>query len=360
MAPYTPGRPIEEVQRELGLSEVIKLASNENPIGASPDAIAAAQRACLTGHLYPDAASFQLKEALSSHLGLPPNQILVGSGSDQLISLISEIYLGSPDDEIVMGEPSFVRYESAAKLVPCKVIKVEVTENLELDLDQMVERFSPRTKIVWLANPNNPTGTIFRKAALDRLLEHLPIGATVVLDEAYHEFAEHVAEYPKGLDYVRSGAPVICLRTFSKAYGLAGFRVGYGYAASSVVDAINRIREPFNVSSISQAAAVAALGDIDHLVRSVRHNASMLERLARSLEAVGAKPYASFANFILADVGMSGDTVFQALLREGVIVRSGGVLGLPNAIRVSVGTESEMGRFDEALKKVMSDLRASV
>lgn len=293
MTPYSPGRPIEQVQRELGLDHVVKLASNENPLGPSPLAIRAAQAAAETMHLYPDAAAYELRRAVATHHGVEENQVMLGNGSDELIHMLGLLYLSSPEDEIIVGKPSFVRYNAAGYLAPCRVVEVPVNDQLELDLDQMVRHFSDKTRLVWLANPNNPTGTAFSCAALDRMLAELPSGATVVLDEAYFEFARDYPDYPNSVDYVKTGKSVIGLRTFSKAHGLAGLRVGYGFASSAVVDAFHRAREPFNVNSVAQAAAIAALADSAHLERSVRHNSAMIEALSQAFLAVGARPYPS-------------------------------------------------------------------
>lgn len=355
MTPYSPGRPIEQVQRELGLNHVVKLASNENPLGPSPMALKAVREAAESMHLYPDAAAHRLTLAIAEKFGVEPNQVMLGNGSDELIHMIGLLTLGEPSDEIIVGKPSFVRYNAAGYLAPCQVIEVPVNAQLELDLDQMVERLTPHTKLVWLANPNNPTGTVFSKGTLDRLLEKLPSGARVVLDEAYFEFAAGMDAYPNSVDYVKAGAPVIGLRTFSKAYGLAGIRVGYGFASAEIIDGFHRAREPFNVNSLAQAAAISALQDDAHLARSVQHNEAMLQAISEAFREVGAAPYPSCANFVLADMGEPAEPIFEALLRKGVIVRSGKPLGLPNFLRVSVGTEDEIRQFRSALHQVVKE-----
>ncbi|MBS1704313.1 MAG: histidinol-phosphate transaminase [Armatimonadetes bacterium] len=354
MQPYSPGKPIDEVKRELGLTDVVKLASNENPLGPSPKAVEAVKRAAEEMHLYPDAGAYQLKERLSQHLDLPPEQIMVGNGSDELIHMLGSIFLSGPEDNIVVGDPSFVRYDAAAQLSDSQLIKVPVTSNLKLDLSAMAKAATEHTKLVWIANPNNPTGTLVSKLEVDELLTKLPAQTVVVLDEAYFEFASDQAKYPNSLDYVRAGKPVIGLRTFSKAYGLAGIRIGYGFASIEIVDAINRAREPFNANLLAQAAAIAALDDQEFLNRTVQLNAEGRAQLNEAFRAVGSKPVESFANFVLADLGIPAKPVFEALLREGVIVRSGHVLGLPNYLRVSIGTKIENERFGIALSRVMA------
>lgn len=354
MSAYVPGRPIDEVKRELSLERVIKLASNENPLGASPSAIAAAQDAAADMHLYPDAAAFELRRAIAAFHGLPMDQVMVGNGSDEIIHFLGLMLLSAPEDEVIVGDPSFVRYDAAAHLAPSRLHRVKVNADLGLDLPAMADRITPNTKLIWIANPNNPTGTMCSRADFESLLHRVPTGCLVILDEAYYEFGAHHPDTPRSLDYVRHGAPVVALRTFSKAYGLAGLRVGFGVASAELVDVYNRIREPFNVNSIALRAAVAALADQEHVRRSVVHNQAMLDRLSQAFRSVGARPYPSFANFVLGDMGQAAQPIFEALMRRGVIVRSGGPLGLPNFLRVSVGTVEETEEFAEALQAVMT------
>jgi histidinol-phosphate aminotransferase len=354
MRPYSPGKPIDEVKRELGLTEVVKLASNENPFGPSPRAIEAAQRAALTMNLYPDAAAHDLRAALADHLGLPPVQIAIGNGSDELIHLLGLVFLAGPEDAMIVGDPSFVRYDAAAQMADAQLVKVPLDAELRHDVAAMADAVTPATRLVWIANPNNPTGTIVRHDTVDRLIDRLPEGAALVLDEAYYEYLDpaELATYPGALDYVQAGAPVIGLRTFSKAYGMAGLRLGYCFAAPEVIDAIERAREPFNANSLAQAAAIAALADQDHLRATVTKNREGLDRLREVFLAAGARPVESHANFILADLGRPARPVFEALLARGVIVRPGDVLGLPTCLRVSVGTPDEVQRFAEAFGEV--------
>lgn len=349
MQPYSPGKPMDEVRRELGLTEVVKLASNENPLGPSPKAIEAVRAAAADMHLYPDASGYSLREALSQHMGIPANQILLGNGSDELLHLLGIVFLDGPEDEIVVGDPSFVRYDASAQIAGSRLVKVPVTPDYRLDAAAMARAITPRTRLVFLANPNNPTGTVNTRAEVELMLEALPSGAALVLDEAYFEFAADAPDYPDALSLVQAGRPVIALRTFSKTYGLAGIRVGYGFASSEVADALNRAREPFNVNSLAQVAAIAALEDRAHIERTVAHNAAQRDRLSEAFRRHGFMPVESYANFVLADLGSPARPLFDALLRKGVITRCGDVLGLPNTLRVSVGTELEMDRFEEAL-----------
>lgn len=345
MEPYSPGKPISEVRRELGLDRIIKLASNENPLGPSPKAIEAVQRAALNMHAYPDANAYDLKVAIGDRYGIAPDQILLGNGSDELIHMIGQLYLGSPEDEMIVGDPSFVRYDAAAFLAPSKLIKVPLDAEYRHDLAAMAKAASERTKLVFIANPNNPTGTIVKRPELEAFLRDLPEGVMTVLDEAYFEFAREAEGYPNSVQLLRDGFNVIGLRTFSKTYGLAGIRLGYGFAAREVVDAFDRAREPFNVNSLAQVAAIAALGDEDHIRATVENNRRGLDRLTHALEENGAKVCETYANFVFADLGRSSRDVFQALLKKGIIIRSGEIFCTPTCARVSVGTEEEMNAF---------------
>jgi len=356
MEPYSPGKPISEVKRELGLDRVVKLASNENPLGPSPLAVEAVKKAAEEMHVYPDGAAFELKEAISAKFGIPGNQLLVGNGSDEIIHLLGLLFLGNEGDEMLVGFPSFVRYDAAAHLAPAKLVQVPLDADYRHDLPAMAKAITPNTRMVFVANPNNPTGTIVRKAEFESFLNDVPENVVVVLDEAYYEFAADEPDLPVSTDYLKQGRNVIGLRTFSKAYGLAGIRVGYGFAPAAVVDAYHRAREPFNVNRLAQAAGIAALQDDDHVRRTVENNRRGLDRLAGVFREIGAKPIESFANFAYADLGRPARPVFQALLARGVIVRSGEGLGNPTCLRVSVGTEEEMDIFETAMREVASEL----
>ncbi|RYG16731.1 histidinol-phosphate transaminase, partial [bacterium] len=301
MTPYSPGKPVEEVKRELGLDRVVKLASNENPLGPSPKAVAAVQEAATRMHIYPDGSAHNLRTALSAKFGLPTNQILVGNGSDELIHLLGLILLDE-DSEMLMADPSFSRYDAAAHLAPAKLVKVPLDADYRHDLPAMAKAVTDRTKLVWIANPNNPTGTVVKEQEFSQFLHDIPVDTIVVLDEAYYEFAMGVEGYPDSVEYIKAGWPnVVGLRTFSKAYGLAGIRVGYGFASPVVADAIERAREPFDVNALAQVAAVAALDDDEHIQKTVELNRRGLETLAQAFKEVGAKPLESYANFMYAD-----------------------------------------------------------
>ena len=345
MEPYAPGRPIEDVKREFNLDRVVKLASNENPFGPSPLAVEAIQRAAANLHQYPDGSAAAIRNAIAAKFGLEAENILLGNGSDELIHLIGLLFLDGPDTEMIMGNPSFVRYDAAAHLAPAKLTKIPLDSDHKHDLDRMLEAVTPNTRVIFVANPNNPTGTVVTGTAIRAFLDKLPAHVTLVLDEAYFEFAAHAPEMPNSAELVREGYNVIGLRTFSKAYGLAGIRVGFGFAPKSVVDAYHRAREPFNVNSLAQVAAIAALDDTEHLQKTVENNTLGLQFLKNLFEQTGGTPVESYANFAYADLHREADPVFQALLRKGVIVRSGKHVGHPNFLRVSVGTMEELEIF---------------
>lgn len=355
MHPYSPGKPIEEVRRELGLDRIIKLASNENAWGPSPLAIDAVGAALSEVNLYPDGAAYALRKALSDHHGVPMKQIVMGDGSDELIHIIGLCLLGSPDDEVVMGVPSFVQYAKAAYLAPSKLVQVPVDAEQRHDLPAMAQACNENTKIVFIANPNNPTGTCISRTELEAFLSGLPSKVTVILDEAYYEFGhDYFPDYASSHDLLGRGN-VVGLRTFSKAYGLAGLRVGYGFCPEWLADGIERVRAPFNVNSLAQAAGQAALGDTAHLKRTIEGTRRGLDRLTAVFQRVGAKATPSYANFVWADLGRPARPVFQSLMERGVIVRPGDVLGNPNALRVTVGTDEEMDIFEDAFLAVMKE-----
>jgi len=354
MTPYSPGKPIDEVKRELGLDRVVKLASNENPLGPSPKALEAIAEAAKSLHIYPDGASYNLRHRLAERFDLPMNQVIVGNGSDELLHLIGLLFLDGPNDNIIVGYPSFSRYDASAHLANAELIRVPLNSEYVHDLQAMADAVNENTRLVYVANPNNPTGTIVTKAEFDAFLDRIPERVMVILDEAYYEFAADQTEYPNSLDYVKAGRNVIGMRTFSKAYGLAGIRLGYAFVPEYICDAIDRAREPFNVNLLAQAAGVAAIGDDEYVARTVAVNREGLDRLNAAFEKVGAKPVQSFANFVFADLGQPAKPIFEALLKEGVITRSGHVLGAPNCLRVSIGTPDEMDYFIEKLFKVMN------
>jgi histidinol-phosphate aminotransferase len=350
LRPYVPGKPIEEVQREFGLTDVVKLASNENPLGPSPRALAAIRDAADGLALYPDASCFSLTNALSRHLEIPGDHIVLGNGSDEIIHYLGLAFV-RPGDEVLTGDPSFVRYEAAAILNEADFVVTPLKDHT-FDLDAMAERVGPKTRMVFIANPNNPTGTMVGRAAVERFLDRCPEETIVVMDEAYYEYVED-PDYPHSLDYVREGRNVVVLRTFSKIYALAGLRVGYGVARPEIAYALHQVREPFNVNSLAQAAALASLEDPHQVVRSRRLNSEQRDYLYGEFRRLALPYVETHANFVIVDVGRPSRGVFQALLQRGVIVRSGDMLGLPTHLRATIGLPEDNRRFIRELEAVL-------
>lgn len=350
--PYVPGKPIEEVERELGISDVIKLASNENPLGPSPLAVEAMKKALDNVHRYPDGNCFYLKQALARFWGVTPDHLFVGNGSDEIIKLIAEAFL-SEGEEAVMGHPSFSEYDFAVKIMGGQSVFVPLKNNT-YDLEAMAKAVTEKTKLVFVCNPNNPTGTIVKKAEVDKLLAALPDHVITVIDEAYYEYVGD-SDYPDSLEYVRANKNVIVLRTFSKIYGLAGLRVGYGIAKPELVSLLMRVREPFNVNLLGQAAAIAALEDREHVERSRRANEEGKEYLYREFERMGLAYAPTETNFIWLVIRADCRKVFNKLLKRGVIVRTGDIFDAPDVIRVTIGTMEQNRRFIVNLEEVLKE-----
>lgn len=350
LSPYVPGKPIAELERELGIINIIKLASNENPLGPSPRARAAVEAAAADLTLYPDGSGFALKSAIAAQFGVVPAGITLGNGSNDLLDMIARAFLG-PGRRSVFSQFAFAVYPIATQAVGAEV--VEIPAHLYgHDLDAMA-RAAANASVVWLANPNNPTGTWFDRHDFECFMRAVPESVVVVLDEAYSEYADQDA-YPNGLDYLPRYPNLIICRTFSKAYGLAGLRVGYSASSPQIADLLNRVRQPFNVSSVALAAAEAVLSDRDYLARSVAVNRAGLLQIADGLGELGLSVIPSIGNFLTFDCARAAQPVFHGLLREGVIVRPVGNYGLPNHLRVSIGTADENSRFLSALAKVMA------
>jgi len=353
LAPYPPGKPIEELEREYGITGSIKLASNENPLGASPKAVEAVRAALETIHRYPDGGAFHLTRRLAEKLGMRPEEFVVGNGSNEIIELIIRAFV-RPGDEVVVADQAFVIYRMVVQAA-AGTPRVVPLRNFTHDLQAMAAAITPRTRAVFLANPNNPTGTIYRKPEWEAFLEAVPAGVLVVADDAYAEFVDDAA-YPDSLAYHGKDRLLVTLRTLSKIYGLAGLRVGYGVARPDIIDALQRIRQPFNVNALAQAAAAAALGDAAHVERTRAVNRAGMAFLQDGCRRMGLEFVPSWANFLLIDVG-DGAAVYEALLRLGVIVRPMGFYRFPRHIRVTVGTPEECRRFVVALERVLAQRR---
>lgn len=353
LIPYSPGKPIEEVKRELGLTSVVKLASNENNLGPSPCALEAITETAARLNLYPDAASFDLRAAVAEHQGVSPGQLVFGNGSDEIIQMIGLAFL-LPGDAVIQADPSFVRYEASAILNGCECIKVPLTDWTH-DLDAIADCFDERTRLVYIANPNNPTGTIVTDAAVRRFLRRVPERAVVVFDEAYVEYVES-DEFPDTTSLIRDGWNVIALRTFSKAYGLAGLRIGYGIARPEIIGFLEQVREPFNTSLLAQAAGTAAIRDSHHLQASREMNRAGKQAYYSAFERLGLNYTPTEANFVWLDLNRDSHTVYQSLLRKGVIVRAGAHVGSSTHLRVTVGTPEDNARFLAALEETLKEL----
>lgn len=352
--PYTPGKPLWEVQKDLGLTKVIKLASNENPLGPSPKALEAIKNALPGINRYPDAHAIELKKILASRLSLSTEQFIITNGADELITLISETYLEA-GDEIIVPSPSFSEYDFGAHLMGAKVIAVPLDENYQFNIGAMLSAVTDRTKLIYICSPNNPTGTYLPKSELDEMLDTLPEHILVVLDSAYSHFATK-EEYTDGLNYVRSGYPIIVLQTFSKIYGLAGIRLGFGAAPESIIKSILQVKEPFNVNSIAQAAAAAAITDEEHVEQSKRVNTEGREQLYKALTEFGIRYTESMSNFVLVEFGQKAKEIYEELLSHGVIVRYGDTWGMPEYIRISIGTYDENEILIEAIRSILYKL----
>jgi histidinol-phosphate aminotransferase len=350
IAPYEPGKPVEELERELGIHDAIKLASNENPLSPSDRVQKAIVAALPALNRYPDGSGHYLRHALAQKHGVSPDQVFLGNGSNELIELVVRTFLRS-GDEAVVPHPSFVVYPMIVQAVGGVRVMV-MLKDYRLDLEAMARAITPMTKIVFIANPNNPTATIVTRDEVEAFMARLPERTIAVFDEAYVEFAQG-PDFPDGLDHVRAGRRVVVLRTFSKAASLAGLRVGYGIADADAVSLINRIRAPFNVNSLAQAAALAALEDDSHVLECVRMIDAGRHYLYEEFKALGLRYAPSRANFILLDVGRNASDIYQRLLKEGVIVRPLTPFGLESALRVTIGTPQENRRFVKALRSVL-------
>lgn len=351
---YEPGKPIDEVARELGFADVgsiIKVASNENELGPSPLAVEAMREAIPEMHRYPDGGSFHLKRKLADRLGVAPDQLLFGCGSNELIVFLCHVFVG-PGTNLVMGAEAFAVYFLAAALYEGSVVSVPMPGHVH-DLDAMLAAITPATRLVAVCNPNNPTGTVVAPEAIDAFIDRLPEHVVAIFDEAYFELMPD-EQKPDVLKHIRAGKEnIIVLRTFSKAYGLAGLRIGYAVAHAELIGLLNKVRQPFNISAMAQAAAMAALDDVAHIVETRRMVFQGLEFFARELPKLGIETVPSGANFILCKTGHGRD-VFLQLQKRKVIVRPMDPYGLPDHIRITIGTPSQNRAVLAALRAVLA------
>jgi len=347
---YEPGKPIEETARELGLDPetIVKLASNENPLGPAPAAIEAMKQEAAGVHIYPDGGGYKLRQALADHHGLGLENVVLGNGSNEIIELLCHCFL-NPKTELIAAEHAFVVYKLMATLFGAKYVEVADPDFIH-DLDGMADAITEDTRLVFIANPNNPTGTMVNQEALDRFMDRLPDHVVAVLDEAYYEFLD---DAPDTVKYVREGRNVCVLRTFSKAYGLAGLRIGYGLASPQVAAILQKARQPFNANSMAQAAALAAMNDSEHVAKTMETNRTGLAFYEQAFMARDLEYVPSAANFVLVKVG-DGDDLFAKMLRKGVIVRAMSGYKLPEWVRISIGTMPENERCIEVLDEVLA------
>jgi histidinol-phosphate aminotransferase len=350
MASYIPGRSIEEVQKEFGAKRWVKLASNENLLGPSPKAVAAIQKDMPNIYLYPDGPCVVLRQALAKRFSVPETKVVISNGADNLIMMIANAFVNE-GDEVLMSTPTFPVYTNVTQMMGGRPINVKL-KDFTYDLDGMLKKVNRKTKIVFLCNPHNPTGTTISQASLDDFLSRLSSRVIVVLDEAYGDFVEDPRS-PNGLDYLQGDKPIIVLRTFSKVYGLAGLRVGFALGREDLVNCLYQIREPFPVHRLAQVAAVAALSDEEHAIRSIQLVYEGRRYLYKELDKMGLSYVPSQANFIFIDFGRDSREVFQSLLHEGVIIRPGYIWGYKTFARVTVGRMEDNRRFIQGLRKVL-------
>ncbi|NMQ18621.1 histidinol-phosphate transaminase [Candidatus Competibacter phosphatis] len=357
LQPYQPGKPESELRREYGLSDIVKLASNENPLGPSPKAMTAVREALGDLARYPDGNGFELKAALSAKLGISMSMLTLGNGSNDLLELVARAFL-TPEHAAIFSEHAFAVYPivTQASGATARVAKANPPDHAMPhghDPAAMLALISDRTRVMFIANPNNPTGTWLKTAELEALLEAVPERVIVVVDEAYHEYVETEADCPSALRWLDRFPNLVVTRTFSKAYGLAGLRIGYAVSHPQVADLLNRVRQPFNVNSLALVAAAAALDDVEHLERSRATNRAGMKQLQNACRQWGLSWLPSAGNFLCVDLGQPGREVFVELLKRGVIARPVDNYGLPRHLRISIGTEAENARWIEAMHDIL-------
>ncbi|WP_408956523.1 histidinol-phosphate transaminase [Natroniella sp. ANB-PHB2] len=350
--PYVPGKPIEEVKRELGLEEVIKLASNENPLGPAPQAIKKMKEAAKQVNIYPDGNVHYLRQKLAAKVGVREEELIFGNGSDELLALLAQTFI-TEQAEVIIAGTTFSEYRFATNIMGGKIVSVPLKDYAH-DLEAMAAAITPNTKLIFICNPNNPTGTIVTKEEVDNFLKQVPDDVLVIFDEAYYEYVDNPA-YPETVNYLANHENIIILRTFSKAYALAGLRIGYGIANQKLIDYIDRVRQPFNVNLMAQKAAIASLEAEEHLAKSVELNQSGKEYLYQEFDKLGLEYLPTSSNFILVDLAQDSAWVFQELMERGIIIRNMESFGYQDKIRVTVGLPEENQVFITQLKEVLNN-----
>jgi histidinol-phosphate aminotransferase len=352
IVPYPPGKPIDELYREYGLKDVIKLASNENPLGPSPKAIEGIKNALSSLQRYPDGSSFYLKEAISSNLGVDKEEIVIGNGSNELIEFAVKA-VACPGFEVISSFPSFLMYSKFVQVFGGKNVVIRLRDFTH-DINEILKNITDRTKLIFLDNPNNPTGSVMSKALFADFMKKLPQDIIVVLDEAYMEFVKDGIDTVRGAELYRNDPRIIFIRTFSKVYGLAGLRLGYGVMDRELAGLLERVRQPFNINSLAQIAGVEALKDTAHLQKTLQTTWEGISYFEKELEEMGYNVYPSNTNFILIDIKRDAKTIYESMLKKGVIIRAMGAYDLKNFIRISIGLPSENQRCMDGLREALS------
>ncbi len=353
LVPYPPGKPIEELERQYGVKNPIKLASNENPLGPSPKAVEAIRKATTNLHRYPDGSAFYLKKALAEKFQISSEEVVIGNGSDELIDLLIRVFI-QPGDQCVTSHPSFLVYKKRVQSVGGQNIIIPL-KDFHHDLTNISRNITDSTRLIFLDNPNNPTGTVISKDDFDKFLRDLPNHILVVLDEAYMEFCKNT-NTPQGIEYLNKDPRVVTLRTFSKAYGLAGLRLGYGIMDKRVTAYIERVRQPFNVNNLAQQGAIAAIQDTQHLRKTIENTDTGMLTLTNGLTSIGCKVYPSNTNFLLVDTHLDAKAIYEKMLRKGVIIRSMDAYGFQSFIRITIGLPEENELCLKALREVIAEM----
>ena len=353
LEPYIPGRPIDDVKKAYQLSHVVKLASNENPYGCSPAVRDAVMATFENASVYPDGYCSKLRNAVSAHYGIDTNRLIFGAGTDEVIAMLGEIFI-DPGDEAITGEVTFSQYAASVEAMGGKMVYAPLQDHT-FDLDNLLSAITPKTKLIFIANPNNPTGTYFSQQKQDAFMKKVPAHIVVIFDEAYQEYVT-ATDYPDTWETLRQYPNTVLLKTFSKIYGIASFRAGFGAAHPSIIEQMEKIRCPFNVTSQAQAAAIAALNDQDFVRESYRKNSLMMEYTVAALSDMGLYVIPSQANFVMVDVQRNSRDVFEKLMAKGYIIRAGAAFGMDSFIRITLGTQEEMKGLLSSLREVLHEV----
>ncbi|HHT62402.1 MAG TPA: histidinol-phosphate transaminase [Clostridia bacterium] len=354
LRPYVPGKPAEEVKKEYGLTEIVKLASNENPIGTSQKAIEAIRAEIFNVNFYPEGSSRLLRQRIAENFNINEEMVILSNGADHVLNLIGQAFINE-GDEVITGDPTFVVYETTTKIMGGKVIKVPLS-NFTYNLSAIAEKISQKTKLIFICNPNNPTGTIVTEAEVKKFLEKVPEHCVVVFDEAYAEYVRE-KNYPQTVNYIRQGKNVILVRTFSKIYGLAGLRVGYAVGPKHLIDILRKVAEPFSTNRLAQAGALAALDDKDFIDMALDVNEKGKRYLCNELLKLGMSCCSSYANFLFVNLGINAQLASQKLLEKGIIIRPGSLWGLTNFARITIGTMDQNKKLIESLNSIITELK---